>query len=153
MNKHQIVWLIIRLIGVYFAYLTLVSLLGLIGAVPALFTLPKIDTNNKNANVSTPMNPTVRVQPVPPGGSLDTADQSAGGDFTKNDSITEKFRGENVKDFAWFLALTILYGAGAWYLLKDGRILFEALSREEPDGLRTEKTAEVTALNLSDKEG
>ena len=153
MNKHQIVWLIVRLIGVYFAYLTIVSLFGLLGSVPGLFTLPKIETNEKNANVSATPYPTIRVQPIPSDGNLNSAETiSAGTENTKNESVTEKFTSESVKNTVWFLLLTGLYGAAAWYLLRDGRLLFEILNREEPHGLIAEKPAEVTTLNLSDKQ-
>lgn len=151
MNKHQVVWLIIRLIGVYFAYLTLVSLFGLVGAVPALFTLPKIDANTKNANVASSSNPTIRVQPISPNGNYN-APENAENKEKSDESIADKFKGENVKIFAWFLVLTAFYGVAAWYLLRDGRILFDLLNREEPHGLIKEKESEVTSLNLSDKQ-
>lgn len=151
MNKHQVVWLIIRLIGVYFAYLTLVSFLSLVGAVPALFTLPKIDANTKNANVASSSNPTIRVQPISPNGNYN-APENAENKENSDESIADKFKGENVKIFAWFLVLTAFYGVAAWYLLRDGRILFDLLNREEPHGLIKEKESEVTSLNLSDKQ-
>ena len=158
MNKYQVVWLIIRLAGVYFAYLTLVTFFGLVGSIPALFTLPKIDTNPKNANVSTmpqngtnPANPTYRVQPVSPNLNANSSESPENGGKT-DESITDKFKGENVKTFAWFLVFTAIYGAAAWYLLRDGRILYDVLNREAPDSLIKEKEAEVTQLNLSDKQ-
>jgi hypothetical protein len=149
MNKHQVVWLIIRLIGIYFAYLTLVSLFSLVGAIPALFTLPKIDANPKNANVAASPNPYIRAQPILPDGSTNAAENA---EKPKDESITDKFKGENVKNFAWFLILTALYGIGAGYLLRDGRLMFEVLNAEEPHGLAKEKEAEVTSLNLSDRQ-
>jgi hypothetical protein len=154
MNKHQVVWLIIRLVGVYFAYLTLVTFLGLIGSIPALFTLPKIDaTSPKNANVSTmPQNPTLRVQPISPNGNYNANETAENKENKSDETITDKFKGENVKTFVWFLILTALYGAAAWYLLRDGRILYSVLNREEPQGLGKEKEAAVTTLNLSDKQ-
>src|SRR4051812_22878622 len=111
MNKYQVIWLIIRLAGVYFAYLTLVSFLGLVGSVPALFTLPKIDVGTKNANVSVnqPNIPT-RVQPIGPNGNL-SAPETADNKEKKDESITGNFLGENVKTFVWFLILTGFYGA------------------------------------------
>jgi len=153
MNKYQVIWLIIRLVGVYFAYLTLVTFLGLVGSIPALFTLPKIDaTSPKSANVSTmPQNPTLRVQPVSPNINSNVPDGMENKEKAE-EGITDKFKGENVKTFAWFLVLTAIYGAAAWYLLRDGRILYAALNREEPHGLEKEKAAEVTTLNLSDKQ-
>ena len=155
MNKYQVIWLIIRLAGVYFAYVALMTFFGLIGSVPALFTLPKIDTNQKNANVSTmpqnPMNPTYRVPPVTPNINANSTETTENGGKTEA-GITDKFRGENAKTFAWFLVLTAIYGALAWYFLRDGRILYAFLNREEPHGLiNKEKEAEVTQLNLSDK--
>ena len=153
MNKYQVIWLIIRLVGVYFAYLTLVTFLGLVGSIPALFTLPKIDTTSpKNANVSTmPQNPTLRVQPISPNINSNSSDGAENGGKTE-EGITDKFKGENVKTFAWFLVLMAIYGAAAWYLLRDGRILYAILNREEPQGLSKQKEAEVTTLNLSDKQ-
>jgi hypothetical protein len=153
MNKYQVVWLIIRLAGVYFAYLALVTFFGLVGSIPALFTLPKIDaTSPKNANVSTmPQNPTLRVQPVTPNINANSPDPTENGGKT-DEGITDKFKGENVKTFAWFLVLTAIYGAVGWYLLRDGRILYAVLNREEPHGIIREKEAEVTQLNLSDKQ-
>jgi hypothetical protein len=155
MNKYQVIWLIIRVAGVYFAYLALVAFLGLVGSIPALFTLPKIDANTKNANVAVNQNPTFRVQPISPNPNYnvsETVDNSDKNSDKKDESITDKFKGENVKTFAWFLILTAIYGAAAWYLLRDGRILYAVLNREEPHGLIKEKTEEVTQLNLSDKQ-
>jgi hypothetical protein len=151
MNKYQVVWLLIRLCGVYLAYLTLMTFLGLIGSIPALFTLPKIDANPKNANVATQPNLPVRVQPISPSGNYN-APETAENKEKSDDSITGKFKGENVTTFAWFLLLTAIYGAAAWYLLRDGRFLYGILNREKPDEPGKEKVAEVTSLNLSDKQ-
>jgi hypothetical protein len=151
MNKYQVIWLIIRLVGVYFAYLTLVSFLGFIGAIPALFTLPKIDANTKNANVASSQNPSIRVQPIPPNGNYN-APESTENKEKSEESITDKFKGENVKIFVWFLILTGFYGAAAWYLLRDGRVLYDVLNREKPHASTKEKESEVTSLNLSDKQ-
>jgi septal ring-binding cell division protein DamX len=152
MNKYQVIWLIIRLAGVYFAYLAIFTLLGLLGSIPALFTLPKIDaTNPRNANVAANSNPTFRVQPISPDGNYN-ANGNAENNGKTDESVTAKFKGENVTNFLWFLIMTALYGAAAWYFLRDGRILYGILNREEPHGLAKEKEAEVTQLNLSDKQ-
>jgi hypothetical protein len=154
MNKYQVVWLIIRLAGVYCAYLTLIAFLGLVGSIPALFTLPKIDVDKKNGNANSAVNanPTYRVQPISPNVNYNSPETADGNTAKPEDSITAKFKGENVTNFLWFLILTAFYGAAAWYLLKDGRILYGILNREEPHGLKKEKEAEVTSLNLSDKQ-
>ncbi len=152
MNKYQVIWLIIRLVGVYFAYLTLVSFLGLVASIPALFTLPKIDVGAKNANVAANSNPGIRVQPISPNGNLNVP-ENADSKEKSGESITDKFKGENVKNFVWFLILTGFYGAAAWYLLRDGRVLYDVLNREKPhESASKEKESEVTSLNLSDKQ-
>ncbi len=152
MNKYQVIWLIIRLVGVYFAYLTIISFLGLVGSIPELFTLPKIDVSTKNANVSVNSNPTIRVQPISPNGNLN-APENTDNKERSDESITDKFKGENFKNFVWFLILTGFYGAAAWYLLRDGRVLYDVLNREKPhEALGREKESEVTSLNLSDKQ-
>ena len=152
MNKYQVIWLIIRLVGVYFAYLTLVSFLGLVSSIPALFTLPKIDVSTKNANVAANSNPSIRVQPISPNGNLNVPESADSKEKSNGESITDKFKGENVKNFVWFLLLTGFYGVAAWYLLRDGRILYDVLNREKPHESAKEKESEVTSLNLSDKQ-
>ena len=151
MSKPQLVWLIIRLAGVYFAYLALVSFFGLVGTLPGLYTLPKIDTDQKNANVASRPSPVIQVQPITPDGVYNPMATPGSTPAKEDESITEKFTAENVKDFAWFLVVTVLYGVAAWYLIRDGRVLYDVLNREEPNGLRRE-TPEVTTLNLSDEQ-
>lgn len=154
MNKYQVVWLIIRLMGLFFAYLTLMTLFGLVGSIPALFTLPKIDApaKNANANVASNQNPTLRVQPIYPNINANSSETPNDNSAKTDESITDKFKGENFKNFLWFLFMTALYGAATWYLLRDGRILYDVLNREQPHGIIKEKDAEVTTLNLSDKQ-
>lgn len=151
MTKHQVIWLIIRLFGVYCAYLTLVTLFGLLGSIPALFTLPKLDTNNRNANISQPMSPT-RVQPISPTGNYDVDDAGGKTDKKDGESVTDKFKAENFTTFLSFLLLTGIYGALTWYLIGRGKFLFEILDREATAGEEKEKEPEVTTLNLSDKQ-
>ncbi len=147
MNKSQVIWLIIRLFGVYLAYLALFSFFSLVGSIPALFTLPKLDAPNKNANVSSPM--PMRPTQISPNGFGVNEDPTQPKTEDKNEeSITAKFKGENVTNFLWFLIVTALYGALAWYLLRDGRILFAVLNRERDDGPTIEREPEVTTLNL-----
>lgn len=145
--------MLIRLAGVYFAFLMLVTFFGLLASIPALFTLPKINLdNNKNANVSTmPQNQPIQIQPISPYGANSNSQNPNNSTNPNEESVLAKFKGENVKNFAWFLVMTAIYGVITWYLLRDGRILYEILNREEPHGIR-EKEAEVTTLNLSDKQ-
>lgn len=151
MNKHQVVWLIIRLAGVYCAFLAVMTFFSLVGSVPPLFTLPKIDVPNKNANVPgmTPTMPTPR--PMPPGfgpNGMDPQTSETPKTDKNEESITDKFKSENFKNFIYYLFLTLIYAAATWYLLRDGRILYSVLSHEEPLGLKAAKEPEVTTLNL-----
>jgi hypothetical protein len=161
MNKHQVIWLIIRLAGVYFAFLTIVTFISLAGSVPALFTLPKIDVPAKNGtaspnDMSRPVTPVMSPAPYQPG--YNPADPTTfqanpannpNSAASKNDeAITDKFKGENFTNFIYFLAMTLVYAALTWYFLRDGRILFAILNREEPLGLKGSKEPEVTTLNL-----
>lgn len=158
MNKTQVIWLIIRLAGVYFAFLLVTAFFGLLGSIPALYTLPKLDLPNKNSNVSTPgavrssgfpSNPTNPTNPT-----YDVSDDPSQPNSAKTDeeSVTAKFKGENFTNFLWFLVMTGIYGALTWYTLRDGRLLFDVLNRERPDGVEMAREPEVTSLNLSDKD-
>lgn len=89
MTKREIVWLIVKLIGVYFIYEAAMSAWNLIATI---FTL--IAVSNKYT----------------------------GADETRN----------FLKLMAWALAMTIFYVWIGWYLIKDGRLLFQILNREEP---------------------
>lgn len=89
MTKREIVWLIVKLIGVYFIYQAVTSALSLIGTI---FTLISI------------------------------ADRYIGADDKQN----------FLKVIAWAIAMTAFYGWIGWYLIKDGRLLFAILNREDP---------------------
>lgn len=154
MNKYQAIWLIIRLAGVCCAFMAIMTFFSLVGSIPGLFSLPKIDVGTKNSNVSNapqPVMPVVRPQPgFPNANSMPDTDDAKAKD---GDSITAKFTTEGVKTFGWNLLMAIIYFAITWYLLRDGRLIFALLNREEPIGLSTrQKEAEVTSLNLTDQQ-
>ena len=141
MNKKEIVWLTIRLIGLYFAYLTIVSLFSVIGFAPALiFVPPALDTpSNANTTVQNTRVQTLpyNVNPIgepPPKPNTETA-------------ASDKDRSEIVKIFLWYIFLTVIYGVVGWYLLRDGRLFYALLMREEVIKKR-EAEPEVTTLNL-----
>ncbi|HEX8734727.1 MAG TPA: hypothetical protein VF721_05340 [Pyrinomonadaceae bacterium] len=89
MTKREIVWLIVKLIGVYFLYEAVASALSLVGSI---FTLISI------------------------------AGRYLGEDDKYNFS----------KIIAWTIGVMFFYGWIGWYLIKDGRLLFALLNREEP---------------------
>lgn len=152
MNKSQVIWLIIRLAGVYLAFLLVVTFIGLVGSIPALFTLPKIDAPNKNANVSNPtMIRPIEIQPAEGIYGANSDPTQPNQPKSADDSITAKFKGENFTTFLWYLIMTAIYSALTWYLIRDGRILFDVLNRERPDWAGAEREPEVTTLNLTEE--
>ena len=140
MIKKEVVWLIIRLIGLYFAYLTIISLFGLIGSTPSLiFMPPPLDS----APNSSPATSNTRIQTIPydPNPTVEPLPK------TNADRGNDKDRSETVKLFLWYILLTIVYGAIGFYLLRDGRLFYALLMREE--SIRTKEVEpEVTTLNL-----
>ena len=141
MNKKEIVWLIIRLIGLYFAYLSIVSLFSVISTAPALIFLPPaLDTaSNANTAVANTRIQTLPYNVSPMGGPPPlTNTETAAGD---------KDRSEIVKIFLWYIFVTAIYGAVGWYLLRDGRLFYALLMREDLIKKR-EAEPEVTTLNL-----
>lgn len=141
MNKKEIVWLIIRLIGLYFAYLSIVSLFSVIGTAPSLIFMPPALNSASNANTAVA---NTRVQTLPynvnpiGGPSPQTNSETAASDNN---------RSEIIKIFLWYIFLTAIYGAVGWYLLRDGRLFYAFLMREDLIKKR-EAEPEVTTLNL-----
>ena len=137
MNKHQTVWLIVRAIGLYFAYCALVSVFAVAGSVPDLFSLPKIDAPTKGTELKEDAS-----QLIERGEMLPTSDP---------EKEREKLESERIAAalMAFFLNLGVmsLYIFGAWYFIRDGRFVFDALVREEPADA-DDSQREVTRLNL-----
>ena len=146
MTKREVVWLLIRLAGVYFAYLALITLFSLLGAAWDLaFTAPKLNTaDNSNTSISAPM-----IQPAPypgmnPGANPGNTNQTAP---EKPETPEEKAKRIAVMSFLWLVLLTGIYSALGWYFLRDGKALFALLMREELIK-STPSEPEVTTLNL-----
>jgi hypothetical protein len=139
MTKRELVWLIIRLVGVYFGYLTIVSLFSVIWLLPALiFTPPDIKTTQKPGAE-------MPVQGAPTGinEALPNSNRQTGNAAVN----TEETASENVKNFLWNLLSSFIYGAVGFYLLRDGRLFFVLLMREDLPETK-ESEPEVTTLNL-----
>jgi cytoskeletal protein RodZ len=179
MTKRNVVWLITKLVGVLFAYWTIVSVFVLLSSIYTYISLPspprfaKTDNANANAQTITPTFPGTQVNPANPTNPGVPA-------ATKVETPVEKAKNDALKDLLWNLLLAVLYGATAWYLIKDGRFLFAVLNREEPfdeagkpaeadsfalskkkeevvtslniAGHPTRKSEEITSLNLSDRQ-
>jgi hypothetical protein len=158
MTKKQVVWLITKLIGVLFAYWTVVAVFVLIGSIYHYVSLPspprfgKTETSTTNSQTvspgfpTNPNNPTLNNPAVPK---------------TETETPAEKAKNDALKQLLWDLLLTVIYGLVAWYLIRDGRFLYALLNREEPydetgkpvesDSFPLAKKKEdvVTSLNLS----
>jgi hypothetical protein len=153
MNKKQVVWLIIKLIGVWFAYSAVVAIPGAIGSIYTYASLPSpprfSKAENPAANVispNMPVNPTLTNPAAPK---------------VETETPAEKAKNEALKLLLWNVLATVFYGLVGWYLIRDGRFLFALLGREEPFGASSEtsdnasfpvsrkKEEVVTSLNLS----
>lgn len=155
MTKKQVVWLIIKLVGVCFIYSTIIAVLVLIGSIYAYIQIPAPPRFGKTENSS------VNVQTISPGFPNPTQNNPA---TTKPEVETpvEKAKNDALKELLWNLFLTVIYGALGWYLIRDGRFFFAILNREEPFDasgkpvesdsfpLSRKKENVVTSLNLSD---
>lgn len=162
MNKRKTVWLIVRLIGVYFAYLTIVTFFSLIGATYAYIS-PSSANTTTNSNTMVTANrasmPTTR--PQTPGVPTPKTDEERA-----VEKEAEKAKSIALKQVFWQLFLTAIYGAVGFYLIRNGKHLFAVLNREEllddadeADSVSTSKKKdevvpsrkeEVTSLNLSE---
>lgn len=142
MNKKEIVWLIIRVIGLYFAYLTLVSLFSLVGSAPALIFMPPALDAASNANTVVA---NTRVQTLP--FNTNPIGEQPPPQIKTEAAASDKDRSEIIKTFLWYIFLTAIYGAVGWYLLRDGRLFYALLMREDLIEKR-EAEPEVTTLNL-----
>lgn len=138
-GKQQLAWFLIRAIGVYFAYCAIVSLVPLGSSIPDLFSVPKIDRSVQSQVPVDPAKPMPRFgQPAPTP------------EITKEEQELDKaFRIQAFKSFLWSLGASLFYIFAAWYLIRDGRVVFDVLNREQPFGLDDQKE-EVTTLNLSE---
>ena len=135
MNKREVVWLIVRLIGVYFAYSAVVTLFTLAGSVSALYSLSS-DPNAKTESEN--------VRPV--SGFPPTRPDNEPHQAVKSDPATEKLKSEAFKTLLMYIFLTGLYGGIGIYLMAKGRFLFNILNNEVSTARRTEET--VTTLKL-----
>jgi len=144
MNKREVVWLIVRLIGVAFVYLAINSVFGLIGSVSTLYSLPAPTAStgsNTNSSVMPVITPDIfAAQPNNPA-------KNAGKPAV--DPISKKAADDAVKNLLLYIFLTALYAAIGYYLLRDGRILFTVLNRE--DVIVTDRK-EINSLGIFDTE-
>lgn len=124
MNKRQTVWLIVRLIGVYFCYWGIVSLLSLVGAIYVYVSLP---SPNTPANKSPQ---TIQVNGISIPTTAPKANQSAT-TATGTENPADKAKSDALKEVLWQFFLTLIYGGLGFYLIRNGNHLFAILNRED----------------------
>lgn len=145
MTKREFVWLLIRLAGVYFAYLALITLFTVVTSGWSLiFAPPKLDVPNANSNRAVPI-PGI-TQPAPYDINNPAA-IPATPTAAEPEKPEDKAKREAVMSFLGGLLLALIYGGLGFYFLRDGRLLFALLMREDSDK-PDKKEPEVTSLNL-----
>lgn len=144
MTKREFVWLLIRLAGVYFAYLAIITLFTVISSGWSLiFAPPKLDVPNANTNRSAAI-PGI-VQPAPY--DINNPAATPATSTAQPEKPEDKVRREAVMIFLGGLFLALIYGGIGFYFLRDGRLLFALLMREDSDKPE-KKESDVTTLNL-----
>lgn len=136
MNKREVVWLIVRLIGTYFAYLAVITLFTLASSVYGLYALSgdsnaKTDIENGRPAAGFPSPGKTENETHPP---------------VKLDPVGEKLKSETFKTILFYLLLTGIYGGLGFYLIAKGGFLFRILNNEASAKRRKEET--VTTLKL-----
>lgn len=142
MTKSEFVWVLIRSVGAYFAYLAVITFFSMLSSGWGLiFEPPKIDISGTNANraVAVP-----GIQQVPFDPNINPAAEKAADAKLKPE---EKARREAVMNLVWLAVATLIYGGLSFYFLRDGRLLYALLIREESDNAK-QAEPEVTTLNL-----
>lgn len=140
MNKREVVWLIVRLIGLYFSYLAILALFGLASSIWAIAWAPSAkgpETENTRVNEQPVGIPGIK--PEPPARTPKPADPAA--DAQKREAF---------KEILWHIFLTLAQGGIGFYLLAYGGALFTILARENKPGEVREREPESILLNLSE---
>ena len=138
MNKREAVWLIVRLIGVYFAYLAVVSIFTLVGSISTFYSLNSETTATSRTDI--PLGLGTEVAPVP------KRNEPEPKPVIKSDPASEKLKSEAFKSLLLYLFLTGLYGVAAFYLIAKGTVLFNILNKEDPS--TRSKESVVTSIKF-----
>ncbi len=146
MNKREVVWLIVRLIGLYFAYMAVVSVFNVVGAGSAMYSASGTTTVAKQETESAKA-PVGMLTPIPIPGMTPVRTESEAQPVNRLDPATEKQKSEAFRNLLFYLMLTAIYGAVGVYALKNGRILFDILNNEKSVS-RKESDPAVTTLDL-----
>jgi hypothetical protein len=143
MNKREVVWLIVRLIGLYFAYTAIVALFILVSTIWMLFSAPSAKSlETDGAPPDTSINiPGIGSRPEPtPSRSVNKI----------VDAAADEARRAIFKQILWYIFLLALQGGVGYYLLFHGGMVFNLLMRENKPGERKEREPESILLNLTE---
>jgi hypothetical protein len=144
MTKREVVWLLIRLAGVYFAYLAIITLFTVITSGWSLiFAPPKLDVPNTNSNRAATI-PGI-TQPAPY--DINNPSATPATSTAEPEKPEDKAKRGALMSFLGGLFIALIYGGLGFYFLRDGRVLFALLMREDSDK-PDKKESEVTSLNL-----
>jgi hypothetical protein len=154
MNKREVVWLIVRLIGSWFGYWAIVALFTLVSTVWLIFSVPSADKGGVEPGSSQVAPTSFSEQPagIPgiqeptPRNRSDMAQRNA----NKPDPAADEAKRAIFKLILWHLFLFLLHGGVAFYLLFHGGLFFKILMREKDPGAPREKEPESILLNLSE---
>lgn len=147
MNKPQTVWLMIRLIGVYFAYSAIIAALGLISATYGYLSPTSTSTAiNSNTSVSANRASVATPRPQTPGIPTPKTPEER-----EAEKAAEKLKSEAGKEVLWQFFLTAIYGAVGFYLIRNGKHLFVILNREELMEESNEYSASTSLSKQNDK--
>lgn len=133
MNKHETSWLIVRLIGIYFAYLAVASVFTLAASISIFYSLNA--DSRPEADIS-------RSAPAGIPGRIDNESKPS----VRIDPLSEKAKGEAFRSLLLCVLLTGLYGGIACYLIFKGSLLFNILNREDTE--RRSRESAVTTIKL-----
>ncbi len=113
-----------------------------------IFALPKLDVPNANANRSAQTIPGIQNAPYDPGfNPANPAAPTPATTAATPEKLADKAKREAVMLVLGGLLLALIYGGLGFYFLRDGRILFALLMREDSDRTKNSEP-EVTSLNL-----
>lgn len=143
MNKREVVWLIVRLIGVYISYSAIVTAFALATSIWMIFSVPSKTTPGANPEIESRMEP-VGIPGITSPGRPEPTPRTA----AKLDPAAEEARRELFKLILWNLFLTVIQGGLGFYLLIYGGVLFNILMREN-QAAEKEKEPESILLNLT----
>lgn len=131
MTKRELVWLITRLIGLLLLYFALGSAMNLVAGFSILSSTPSSKAANETDKNITTSEPQVGYDAAPyPYGTPATKPSPQSAKQEATDAVTTAF----LKVFFWNFFLTAIYASIGFYLIRDGRFLFQLLNKEdEPD--------------------